>query len=465
MAPFHLLFPEIGSAQTRTVRVSAGRSIPKGEYGFFDRYCVDPDCDCRRVMLSVYSRARDALVATINHAFDEKNAEPDLGQTFLDPLNPQSRRSSGLLDLFTHELLRDEPYMRRLEAHYREVKRALTDPGHVIHARIAKMTAPSRRSRAERAEEARRVSSAARVARAKGKSPRQAPPKREPPRRPVAAQPGGRAASAPVLQIDAPRFGAIDVRERATDWTSFLSALDQAADPADVFLRIDYERLRLQGEFDDLIGAGGPEHRNTGFRSRPRGRFSAFHGPHLLADEVGTSANVEAGLAIKEIHDEGLARRVLIWPLLRWYPSEEGDAFSSISIQTTDGTDFARREEFGRGSHHRLAPYGEDDENADRVASQPFDIVVVDGRITFEIAARAWQLVSRLRSGFSFSKRDAGSEQLINQSDYASRPGNFRRERLPERIHDREQPREQEKLRGLLRDVMIRNTRSAIELR
>jgi hypothetical protein len=134
MMSFLHLFPEIGPRETRTATISGGdRSLPDDSYGFLELYCVDPDCDCRRVMINVFSETGPTHLATINHAFDPTAIDdPVQEQTFLDPLNVQSRRSPALLDLFK-EVLLDEAYRKRLERHYRMVKDALREPEHPIH--------------------------------------------------------------------------------------------------------------------------------------------------------------------------------------------------------------------------------------------------------------------------------------------------------------------------------------------
>lgn len=149
MMSFLHLFPEIGPRETRTATISGGdRSLPDDSYGFIELYCVDPDCDCRRVMINVFSETGPTHLATINHAFDPPAIDDPLQeQTFLDPLNVQSRWSPTLLDLF-NEVLLDEAYRKRLERHYRLVKDGLHDPSHPIHQIIKKVrrsSAPRRR--------------------------------------------------------------------------------------------------------------------------------------------------------------------------------------------------------------------------------------------------------------------------------------------------------------------------------
>jgi len=133
MIPLDALLPAVAEAETRSLIVPPGGALPADTYGFREVYCVDPACDCRRVILNVMSQRTGRHLATISFAFD-----PDApgGTPFLDPLNPQSERSDDLLDLAEHVLLADAAYVARLERHYHLVKDALTDPDHEVHERL-----------------------------------------------------------------------------------------------------------------------------------------------------------------------------------------------------------------------------------------------------------------------------------------------------------------------------------------
>src|SRR5438128_8078528 len=64
-APFHKLCPEIASRETRTVTVlpHASLGLEPADYEFVEMYCDEPGCDCRRVMFSVLSSARQRVEA------------------------------------------------------------------------------------------------------------------------------------------------------------------------------------------------------------------------------------------------------------------------------------------------------------------------------------------------------------------------------------------------------------------
>ena len=53
MVPFVHFFPQQGVAETRTLIIRGDSTVPDGEYGLLELYCVEPGCDCRRVLISV----------------------------------------------------------------------------------------------------------------------------------------------------------------------------------------------------------------------------------------------------------------------------------------------------------------------------------------------------------------------------------------------------------------------------
>jgi hypothetical protein len=137
MVLFGALFREIATAETRSITIppalASELDVPADEYAFLDLYCVERNCDCRRVMINVMARTSGKHLATINHAFEPPAPKQDISdQTFLDPLNPQSRWSEQFLQIF-ESMLTDREYAERLRRHYKIVKDALKDPKHPIH--------------------------------------------------------------------------------------------------------------------------------------------------------------------------------------------------------------------------------------------------------------------------------------------------------------------------------------------
>ena len=84
------------------------------------------------VVGNVLSLRTQSHVATINHGFDPPAGDDLTEQTFLDPLNRQSKWSEALLDLFVNVVLADSAYQQRLLRHYRLIKDAVAGPAHPL---------------------------------------------------------------------------------------------------------------------------------------------------------------------------------------------------------------------------------------------------------------------------------------------------------------------------------------------
>jgi len=50
--PFYEYFPGVAERETRELVVSGPSSTLSSGYALLEMYCKDPECDCRRVMLS-----------------------------------------------------------------------------------------------------------------------------------------------------------------------------------------------------------------------------------------------------------------------------------------------------------------------------------------------------------------------------------------------------------------------------
>ncbi|MEX2213851.1 MAG: hypothetical protein WD768_06975 [Phycisphaeraceae bacterium] len=124
MQPFHKLFPDIGHDETRTLWLGEARDgMPAGDYAFVEWYCVDPDCDCRRVLWRVMSADLPGVVATITHAFESPAADAYVPeQTYLEPLERNHPFAPAVLRAVEELLLTDENYVARLRRHYQMVK-------------------------------------------------------------------------------------------------------------------------------------------------------------------------------------------------------------------------------------------------------------------------------------------------------------------------------------------------------
>jgi hypothetical protein len=137
MIAFHELFPELAQRECRSVTPLNHDAIPNRKFFFVEAYCVEPRCDCRRVMIHVVDAARRDQVATISYGFEPPEPRfDDVGQVFLDPLNPQSDLSDALLELFEDMIKNDREYHERLVRHYEMWKQVVDDPRHPAQEKI-----------------------------------------------------------------------------------------------------------------------------------------------------------------------------------------------------------------------------------------------------------------------------------------------------------------------------------------
>jgi SEC-C motif len=137
MIGFHFLFPDEAANECRTVTPVGRADLPPRTFVFMEAYCVEPRCDCRRVMLNVIDTGTHDHVATVNYAFEPpKPPFDDEGQMFLDPLNPQGHLSPAFLELTADMLANDRAYHDRLVRHYTMWKNIVDDPAHPAHEKI-----------------------------------------------------------------------------------------------------------------------------------------------------------------------------------------------------------------------------------------------------------------------------------------------------------------------------------------
>jgi hypothetical protein len=151
LVPFVTLFPEQGEQETRVITTYRHEILPDDEYALAESYCTDPQCNCRRVMLSVLPKRQAArgIMASISFSFDPKKR---MAAPFLDPINPQSEYAETFLELVTGILENDPAYVARLERHYQQVKTVAVDPTHSVYQKIARLKSKVGRKSAGRAK-------------------------------------------------------------------------------------------------------------------------------------------------------------------------------------------------------------------------------------------------------------------------------------------------------------------------
>src|SRR5450759_1639168 len=88
MVPFVERFLELGARETRSVGIRYVENLADGEYGFFELYCNEPGCDCRRVTIDVLRPETGwrKIWATISYGWETLDFYANWGGHHGDPV-------------------------------------------------------------------------------------------------------------------------------------------------------------------------------------------------------------------------------------------------------------------------------------------------------------------------------------------------------------------------------------------
>ena len=204
--------------------------------------------------------------------------------------------------------------------------------------------------------------------------------------------------------------------------------------------------------------------------------MKTFRGRAILADEVGLGKTVEAGLILKEYMLRGLVRTALILTpssLMNQWQEELQNKFA-IPVASTNEPRFRQDPERFWNEPLVLASLqtAKLKRHFEAVTSRSYDMVIVDeahhlkNRTTLN-----WKLVNNVKKSFllmlTATPVQNNLEELFNLVTLLQ-PGHLKTLRaFKEEFMTRgnpTDPRNREKLRQLLKEVMVRNTRSVTQL-
>jgi SNF2 family DNA or RNA helicase len=249
-------------------------------------------------------------------------------------------------------------------------------------------------------------------------------------------------------------------------------------DPAALRLHLEYCQLGLLRDFDQLLcleGLSGVEHLPHQIET-VRKVLRRFHGRVLLADEVGLGKTIEACLLLREYLLRGLAKRVLILvptPLVSQWREELSTKFH-LEFSTPPRTGAADRSEYWHQTNRVLASlaFAKSRKRAELVADAPWDLVIVDeAHHCKNRATQNWRLVNSLkrRHLFLLSATPVQNNLLelynlltLLEPGHLKTESDFKRQYV--RRGNPRDPRNRERLRSLLGEVMVRNTRSLVHM-
>jgi SNF2 family DNA or RNA helicase len=302
-------------------------------------------------------------------------------------------------------------------------------------------------------------------------------PKPEPPPKPSPAP----AAPPPPAAVPEP----VAKPEPARVRVSFLPPPPLAQQPAagalvDYFLRRGLQELRLAQSFEDLVclpsltGVDSYVYQHETVRKVLR----HFKGRALLADEVGLGKTIEACLVLKEYWARGMVRKAVVLAppsLVSQWKGELTEKFG-FAPASPDGAEFRRDPErfwtteplvVASIAMARLEPH------VSALARTPWDMVIVDEAHCLKNRTSAnWKLVDSLEKRFMLMLTATPVENsLIELYNLITllKPGLLATETEFRKLYVNaakpRAPKNPDRLRALLAEVMIRNTRSAADVR
>ncbi len=258
------------------------------------------------------------------------------------------------------------------------------------------------------------------------------------------------------------------------------SGLNGAAtdDVESLLLHLEHARLGLLQGFDQLLCLEGLHdvahlaHQIETVRKVLR----HFRGRVLLADEVGLGKTIEACLLLREYLLRGLVKRVLILvpsPLVSQWREELQSKFG-LEFSVPPRTVASDRPEYWANTDLVLSslPFAKSKRRFDVVTAAKWDLVIVDeAHHCKNRATLNWKLVNQLKRRHLFLLTATPVQnnllELYNLLTLLE-PGHLKTETdFKKRYVRRGSPRDplnRERLRSLLGEVMIRNTRSLVQM-
>jgi superfamily II DNA or RNA helicase len=261
----------------------------------------------------------------------------------------------------------------------------------------------------------------------------------------------------------------------AAQLTTTATARDRAA----FRLRDEAVQLSLLQGFDDLLCLSALHGVETYWYQVESVRkvLRQFRGRVLLADEVGLGKTIEAGMVLKEYLLRGMAERVLVLTPATLVGQWQEEMLTKFDVEFATTYDSATRSDaLAFWSQPRVIASiatARRPEHQQFLAQQNYDLVIVDEAHHLKNRATAnWKLVNALNKRFllllSATPVQNSLIELYNLLTLL-KPGIFKTEKeFRARYMTNGKPRvpaNRDTMRDLMRDVMIRNTRSLVEVK
>ena len=258
-----------------------------------------------------------------------------------------------------------------------------------------------------------------------------------------------------------------------------IAGSDTDNDPAPFYLRGELVRLSLFEGFDELLCLSALQGVEAHWYQVETVRrvLKQYRGRVLLADEVGLGKTVEAGMVLKEYILRGMAERILILTpasLVGQWRDEMAEKFG-IDCATSHDPLFRSDPAAFWAQPLVIASIASArrKEHAELLADMPYDVLVVDeAHHLRDQSSASWRLVNRLQKRFllllSATPVQNSLLELYNLLTLLQ-PGIFKTQKEFRSVYmvagKPREPANRERLRDLMRGVMVRNTRALAALR
>ena len=258
-----------------------------------------------------------------------------------------------------------------------------------------------------------------------------------------------------------------------------IATTEATPDPVAFHLRSELVRLSLFEGFDELLclpvlqGVEAHWYQVETVRKV----LKQYRGRVLLADEVGLGKTIEAGMVLKEYILRGMAERILILTpasLVGQWRDEMAAKFGIDCATTHDP--LLRSDPSAFWAQPRVIASiaaARRKEHAEILSGLPYDVVTVDeAHHLRDQASASYQLVNRLQKRFllllSATPVQNSVLELYNLLTLLQ-PGIFKTQKEFRQAYmvpgKPREPVNREKLRDLMRGVMVRNTRAVVALK
>ena len=259
-----------------------------------------------------------------------------------------------------------------------------------------------------------------------------------------------------------------------------LIAKAQFASPAEHRLRLQVERLALMAGFDVLACRDMLNFRPFDYQVRAaQAALRRFRGRGLLCDEVGLGKTIEAGLVLKEYLLRQMVRRVLIITppgLVEQWREELASKFDLDDFVTNYDSDFRELGVQAWAFFPRVIASlatARRAEHREAISQLTYDLVIVDEAHHLKNRASvSWKFINGLQKKYILMLTATPVENNLGElynlitilkPGQLATPREFRRRFVVR--GDPRLPKNRGLLRELLGDVMVRHSRSQVDVR